>query len=179
MMDIFWKYLWLILPAGVANMIPPLAAVWWPKWDEPMDGGLKFRGKRLLGDHKTIRGLVTGTVGGVVTFGLQKYWLRQYCSGIELVDYASLPMYTGFLMAFGALMGDTVKSFFKRQSSVPSGESWFPWDQIDWVVGMLLGLTLVMKITAYQAGILIVIGVGLHMLTKVIGYWIKVNKTMI
>ncbi len=178
MIEIFWRYLWLILPAGMANMTPPIAAVWWPKWNWPLDNYLKFKNKRILGDHKTIRGLVAGTLIGSITFVIQKYWLHNYCQNVEIINYNNLPFYSGFLMSFGALGGDAIKSFFKRQMEIPSGKPWFPWDQIDWVIGMIISLMIVMKITVFDMGILLIIGLGLHMLTKVIGFWIKVNKTM-
>jgi CDP-2,3-bis-(O-geranylgeranyl)-sn-glycerol synthase len=173
------KYLWLLLPASVANMIPPFAAIIWPKWNQPIDMGLKFRGKRLLGDHKTVRGLITGTVAGLLVFYLQRNIFHNYSLGLELFDYSALPVYTGFLLSFGALFGDAIKSFFKRQVGAAEGKPWFPWDQIDWIIGMIGGLCLVKAITIMQAGIIVGLGLGLHMAGKVVGYMIRVNKSVI
>ncbi|MBR9703121.1 CDP-archaeol synthase, partial [Candidatus Woesearchaeota archaeon] len=41
----------------------------------------------------------------------------------------------GFLAGFGALLGDLVESFIKRQLGFKSGELFFPWDKIDFVIG--------------------------------------------
>ena len=144
-----------------------------------MDFGQKIYGKRIFGDHKTIRGLIAGTISGTIFFGLQKYVFSDFTKWLEVYDYAYLPVYTGFLMAFGALMGDAIKSFFKRRARVESGITWFPWDQIDWILGMVAGLRLVIDIKFFQAAALIVLGLGLHLLGKVIGYLIKVNKNLI
>ncbi|MBP9817446.1 CDP-archaeol synthase [Candidatus Shapirobacteria bacterium] len=166
------RLIWWLAPAGVANMVPPLVAKVWPKWTAPIDGGLKWRGKRIFGDHKTIRGLVTGVVVGSVVFLIQKYWWK-------VVDYNNLPVYTGFLMASGALVGDCVKSFFKRQWGVKSGNSWFPWDQIDWILGFMLFLWPVYQTPLFEAIELIVLAVGLHVVVRAVGYWIKINDKLI
>ena len=48
--------LWLFLPALLANLTPPLVRNYFKFMAKPIDMGLKFRGKRLLGNNKTIRG---------------------------------------------------------------------------------------------------------------------------
>ncbi len=52
----------------------------------------------------------------------------------------------GFLFAVGALGFDAIKSFFKRQIGVKPGGVWFPFDQIDYIVGGLLLSALVVDI---------------------------------
>jgi CDP-2,3-bis-(O-geranylgeranyl)-sn-glycerol synthase len=178
-MMVLLSYIWLLLPAGVANMIPPLAAKLWPNWTQPIDMNIKFRGKRVMGDHKTVRGLVVGVSGGWLIFILQKYVLHSYLRQWELYDYSTLPIYTGFLLAFGALAGDAIKSFFKRQAGVASGKSWFPWDQIDWILGMIICFSLVGKLTILDDMILVGSAFTLHLLVKAIGYVIKANETII
>ena len=136
--------LWFFTPAGLANATPVFAKHMplLNKLGMPIDAGKHFRGKRIFGDHKTVRGFVSGaavsTLVAAVQYGLYQHsdWLQH----ISLVDYTSLPMSLalGFLLGFGALLGDAIKSFFKRQFSVPSGKAWFPFDQIDYIVGGLL-----------------------------------------
>jgi CDP-2,3-bis-(O-geranylgeranyl)-sn-glycerol synthase len=127
-----FKAFLLFLPAGMANMTPVLASKipLLRDWKTPMDLGLSFRGKRLLGDNKTWRGVVAGVVvGGAV------------CYYLELAIHNS-PSYGVFLfgawLSLGALVGDAVESFFKRQRGTPAGQSWFPLDQIDYILGGLL-----------------------------------------
>ena len=153
-------------------MVPPIAAKIFPKWNAPIDGGLKWRGKRIFGDHKTIRGLMTGVVVGSVVFIVQKYWW-------SLIDYDYLPIYTGFLMSAGALIGDCVKSFFKRQVGIKSGDSWFPWDQTDWILGFMLFLWPVYQTPPFEAVKLILLAVGLHIIVRGIGYGMKINDKLI
>lgn len=135
--------LWIMLPAAVANMTPiffaQLPVV--REWDAPVDMGRTFRGKPILGSHKTWRGFISGTVAAMVIFWLQQLlyshslWLQQACMGL---DYSTLPLLLGPAIGFGALAGDSVKSFFKRQAGVPSGQSWPPFDQLDYIVGAVV-----------------------------------------
>ncbi|OGC92463.1 hypothetical protein A2899_02445 [Candidatus Amesbacteria bacterium RIFCSPLOWO2_01_FULL_49_25] len=143
------KMLWFLGVAGVANMAPVFAAKLWPKWDWPING-------ILFGSHKTWRGLVFGVgIAGIVGGGL------------------------GALSGFGALMGDLVKSFCKRRMGIAPGKSWFPWDQIDWVVGTMVMSWPVVRWTIWEVAALVFLGLGLHLLVKVIGYVIKVNESYI
>ena len=65
--------LWFFLPAGLANMTPIFAARLpaLSRWSFPLDGYATFRGKRVFGSHKTIRGVVSGMLIGIVTVYLQ------------------------------------------------------------------------------------------------------------
>jgi len=56
---------------------------------------------------------------------------------ISLVDYSNWLLF-GFLMGFGALLGDMTKSFFKRRLGYAPGKPFIPFDQLDFVVGALL-----------------------------------------
>lgn len=132
---------WFFLPAGIANMAPMFIsrAPWFRDMNAPIDGGRSWRGKRLLGDNKTWRGLLAGGASGVVVYALQ-VWLVAAVS--ELAAYMQTWMYVpalivplGLLLGFGALVGDAVESFFKRQKGIPSGMAWTPFDQIDFIIG--------------------------------------------
>src|SRR5581483_2229311 len=60
-------------------------------------------------------------------------WARTLTSE---VDYGQLPtLVLGPLFGFGALAGDAVESFFKRQRGTPPGAGWFPFDQTDYIIG--------------------------------------------
>src|ERR1039457_3892121 len=65
--------IWFFLPAGLGNAAPIIAAKFpgLKNWTFPLDGYATFRGKRLLGDHKTVRGLVSGILIGMLTAFLQ------------------------------------------------------------------------------------------------------------
>jgi CDP-2,3-bis-(O-geranylgeranyl)-sn-glycerol synthase len=104
-----------------------------------MDCGLVWQGKRLLGDHKTWRGLVVGVTCGVITAVIQNnFWRLESYLKIDFFGGLADVILIGVLLSMGALVGDAMKSFIKRRLGVPSGKSLLIFDQIDYVVGAAL-----------------------------------------
>lgn len=138
--------LWVFLPAGVANMAPIFAAhiPALKRYNFPVDFGKSFRGRRIFGDHKTWRGFAAGIVTATLILALQQVLVGQFAWAAWLangLDYDDLPtLLVGPLFAIGALGGDAVKSFFKRQFGVRPGGTWIPFDQIDYIVGGALAV---------------------------------------
>lgn len=135
--------LWFFLPAGFANMVPVISSKipLLGKWDTPMDFGKNYRGKRIFGPHKTWRGLLTGAVLSTVVIALQAYITPHFAllEKISWIDYQAANIWAmGPLFGVGAILGDAVKSFFKRRREIAAGNSWLPFDQIDYIIGGLL-----------------------------------------
>ena len=42
-----------------------------------------------------------------------------------------------FSICFGALIGDIIESFFKRRVGIERGKNWIPFDQLDFILGVL------------------------------------------
>jgi CDP-2,3-bis-(O-geranylgeranyl)-sn-glycerol synthase len=138
------EVLWLFLPAYLANMSPVLVQGWFPGLAVPIDGGRSFRGKRIFGDHKTWRGLLAGIVVGTAVYELQR-WLHGagVATGLALLDYPAQPLLPGFLLGLGTGVGDAIKSFFKRRVDIAPGASWPVFDQLDFLAGAYLFVSLV------------------------------------
>lgn len=143
-MDLILFSIWFFWPAGTANSAPVIAnkIPFLKKLGMPIDMNKTYRGKRIFGDHKTLRGFFSGVLAGFLVAVLQMIlysnfnWFRSISPEI---DYSQpIVLLLGAALGFGALFGDAIKSFFKRQFSVPSGKSWFPFDQIDYIIGGLL-----------------------------------------
>jgi CDP-2,3-bis-(O-geranylgeranyl)-sn-glycerol synthase len=66
------QVLYFFLPAYLANMSPVLIGRRFGALAIPIDGGRTLWGKRILGDHKTWRGLLAGIVAGTLVFELQR-----------------------------------------------------------------------------------------------------------
>lgn len=164
---------WLMLPAYAANIAPVLAARW--KIGEPLafpvDLGAKLGGKPVLGPHKTFRGFAVGIIAAFLVVLLQAR-----LQGVPFFDGISLFYYPGenpgvlaLALGGGALVGDAVKSFFKRRAGVPSGKDWPFFDQVDFVLGALFFLSFV---TRPPFGIVIMalaVSPLLHLLVDAIG----------
>ncbi|MBA3758688.1 CDP-archaeol synthase [Candidatus Saccharibacteria bacterium] len=154
------------LPAGVANATPVFAnrIPWLRRWKTPLDLGKSWRGIRLMGDNKTWRGLISGTVMGGVTSLLTSYFFIPN-SGDPLFIFL-----VGAALGAGALTGDAVESFVKRRRGVMPGKSWFPFDQTDYIIG---GLVFVYPLTFIPFILMIAILLlyfGLHLLVGYLGF---------
>ena len=137
--EIIIQAFWLIIPAYIANASALLIG-----GGKPIDFGRTYKdGRRLLGDGKTWRGLLVGTFIGVTAgFGLSvaaKY-AALYNFPIYLSDFTGFPYMIPILFSicFGALLGDIIESFFKRRVGKNRGEDWIPFDQLDFIIGVLV-----------------------------------------
>ncbi len=175
------EVLWFLLPAAIANSVPSLTKDILPKYNIPVDLGLTFRGKRVFGAHKSLRGLILGTIAGGLIFCLQKYLVNEstFLSDISIIDYGASTIIPGLAISFGALLGDMIKSFFKRQINIQPGKPWFPFDQSDWLIGSIIFAHPFYELTPLIAISTLLIGVALHLLAKVIGFLTGIEKSFI
>ncbi|WP_319574992.1 CDP-archaeol synthase [uncultured Desulfobacter sp.] len=104
----------LILLWGI-NLTPVLLAyLMEEKWDTPVDGCMQFRdGRPLLGNHKTVRGVV----GGILAGG----------AGALILN---LPLWVGVLIGMLSMAGDLLNSFIKRRLGKTEGQEFPVMDQL-------------------------------------------------
>lgn len=179
-MRIVLSVLWFFLPAGVGNLTPIIASKipFLKRFSYPLDFYLKFNKKRLFGDHKTIRGLISGTIAGIITAYLQVLLYNQFSffREVSLINYNSYnPFILGFLGSFGALAGDAIKSLFKRQLGIAEGKPWFLADQIDYILGGIFFTSFYVKLGFSTYIILIVVWFFLHPLSTFIGWMLRLK----
>lgn len=174
--------IWFLLPAAAANAAPVFAAAIpaFKKLGAPIDGGKTWRGHKLLGPHKTWRGIIAGIVLSTFTLWLQQSlaahfsWAQFVASGI---DYSALPLLIlGPLFAIGALGGDALESFFKRQQNITSGGKWIPFDQIDYVIGSLAVSLFFVILQPVQYVLIIIVWFFAHLLASYVGYKLHLKK---
>ena len=116
----------------------------------PLDGGLTFRGRPLLGANKSVRGFVVMIPATSAAFALMASLADTAALGLwplPTAGYAAL----GGLAALGFMAGELPNSFIKRQLDVAPGAgastcgAWicqFIADRLDSGIGMLLALSL-------------------------------------
>ncbi|MDD1724585.1 MAG: CDP-2,3-bis-(O-geranylgeranyl)-sn-glycerol synthase [Methanospirillum sp.] len=163
-----------MLPAYLPNSVA--AAV---GGGTPVDAGRYWRdGRRILGDGKTIRGFAGGVAAGC------------FAGLLEIVTEMSgfipfLPAHTFlsvFLLATGSLLGDMVKSFFKRRQGIDRGGEWPIIDQYDFLAGAFCFCLifdpgwLFATITLPLFVAILIITPILHRGVNIIGYKIGVKK---
>lgn len=206
------RALWIFLPAYVANMSPVFVAKILPRWSAPIDGGRVGKdGHRILGPGKTWRGLVGGAAFGAITalavgmgaqaWGLMDGWdygLGGFtgpcgtetnaadCDAPTSAWWAVLVF--GAFVGFMALVGDAVKSYFKRRTGRDRGRPWVPFDQLDFVLFGLLAFVLGAPLLAdgwvtaillddwLVLATLVILTPLLHYLVNVVGYWLKLKE---
>lgn len=153
------------LPAGIANTTPVFAnkVPYLKDWQVPVDFGKHWRGKRLLGDNKTWRGILTGTICGGLA-GILIYPLTDGQTSL-LVSFS-----LSLVMSFGALLGDAIESGFKRRFKIPSGHSWFPFDQLDYIIGGLLLVYPFSHPSWHKIGLIFAIFFLLHLLVAYLAF---------
>ncbi len=160
--------LWFFLPAGIANGAPVIAnkIPILNKLTTPMDFGKHYKDRRIFGDNKTWRGLLFGIFSAVFIVMLQRFayqnwgWAQEISQGI---NYGAGNIWLlGMLLGLGALLGDAVESFIKRQMHIPSGESWFPLDQFDYVIGGLLASAFFVVLSLEQYVVIFILWFSMH-----------------
>jgi len=163
--------IWFFWPAAIANVMPVFAnkIPVLNRWTTPMDFGKSWRGKRILGNNKTWRGFVTGVAAASLVAGTQYFVLHPSAFALDLNGLGA-NMAVGALIGLGALTGDAVESFLKRQKGIPSGQTWFPFDQIDYIVGGILFVYPVFHLSMKAIGTIFVFFFVLHLVFTYIGY---------
>lgn len=177
--------IWFLLPAALANAAPIVAAAipWLKSFDAPIDNGRTFRGKAIFGPHKTWRGLISGMVVATCILWVQQQCVAHTTWGSSIaggVDYQALPvLILGPLFAIGALGGDVIESFLKRQRGIASGRSWVPFDQLDYIIGAIIISLLFVRLSLMSYVWMIVLWFLAHLLASYVGWRIGLKKAPI
>lgn len=150
----------------------------------PLDGGRTFRGRRIFGENKTMRGfvvIVPATSLAMMVFG-------------RLAQLAGLAIWpltiAGFLLlgavsALGLMLGELPNSFLKRQLDIEPGRP--PQhrlgrvisalaDRLDSVVGALVGAALIVDLSWRTAAWCFVLGPPIHGSFSALLYVLGVKK---
>ena len=168
---------YFMLPAYVANLSGLAFG-----GGTPVDGGRECKdGRRLIGNRVTWKGLqngtIIGTLVGVILGIIGTFYgdLSALTGGIiDLHVYGSIfgGLILGFLMAFGALLGDAVGSFLKRRIGLDRGAPAPLMDQLDFVIGALIFSLLVVQISWKFFIVIAVLSLVLHLGSNTFAYLI-------
>ncbi|HXH26532.1 MAG TPA: CDP-archaeol synthase [Candidatus Acidoferrum sp.] len=167
---------WFFLPAGAANMAPIFAAKLpgLRRWSTPLDLGFTYKGIRLFGDHKTWRGLLSGILLGIFVALLQQIMVGHF-NFPEAVAVTTPTLLLGGLLGFGALAGDAAKSFFKRRLGRRPGDSWLPFDQLDYIAGGIVLTIPFFRLSLEQYIWLCIVWSGLHIVVSYAGFLLRLK----
>jgi len=179
-MNLLLEALIYALPIFIANSSATLtlSIPYYKDWSSPIDFGKSINGKRILGNGKTFRGLIFGTLCATLSGLTQYFFLNNF--DYEYLDYndKSLTFFllSSFLLGFGALLGDLIKSFFKRRIGITRGKPWPPFDQLDFLTGAIL-LNLLIFVPDFKIILILYIITPLgHLLSNIIAYKLKLKN---
>ena len=161
---------WLMLPAYLPNNCAVIFG-----GGTPLDFGKNFKdGRRILGDGKTFRGTVGGTICGILAglmlnLAAPYFGFPTFASGLS-----QIPVLIG--LSVGAMLGDIVAAFAKRRFGLKRGERFPVLDQLDFVFGAWL-LTYFLAPVWFKENFtlpviiaVLIITPVLHRITNIIGY---------
>jgi len=163
-----------MLPAYLPNPVAALCG-----GGTPIDLGRNWSdGHRVLGDGKTYRGLFAGIIAGIAIGAIQIWAAAAYGLG----DLPRQTLLSVTLLAVGALLGDLVKSFFKRRSGMERGANWPVADQYDLVAGAFVLLLifdpawLFSEVTPPSFVCILILTPLLHRAVNIIGYQFRIKE---
>lgn len=175
--NIILASLYYFVPAYFANGAPVLLKRFNPL-KNPVDFNKKFRGYPIFGSHKTWGGLIIASLVGLLTFYIQKLlFVYPFFQRYSLFNYSEQTVWLGFLLGFGAIFGDLIKSFFKRRFHHKPGASWIPFDQLDFVLGALIFSFIIYIPPASVILVLVILTPFIHILFNHLGYYLKLKRS--
>lgn len=145
--------LYYILPAYVANAMPTIFG-----GKGLIDFGRRFiDGRPIFGEHKTIRGFIIGLVTGVATAFVQD------------------ALIVGSLLTLGALLGDLGGAFIKRRLDFSPGQPFPILDQLDFIIGALMLVSLVSVPSIETIFFIIILTPFFHIVTNTFAYLLRIK----
>ena len=171
--------MYLLLPAAFANMAPVMFKDSFKWLAILIDGSRTWKGLPIFGPHKTIKGFVVGIVLAMVV-ALVQAWLYQFpaMQQLSIVDFGKgygFAALVGFLMGFGALFGDLVKSFIKRRLGIGPGKPFIPFDEIDFAIGALAFSTIVVDLNWNVVAMGVGIAFVFHIIINHLAFYMKIR----
>lgn len=149
----------------------------------PLDFGKNaWDGRRLIGDGVTWRGTILaglfgmfigGLLGLLASLGIGTGFFDIVTNQIFYLDgYISKGLLVGFLLGYGALIGDAIGSFLKRRLNFERGKPVPLLDQLDFVVVALIFSSFVVSISFEMVIMILILSVFLHLGANIFAYFI-------
>jgi hypothetical protein len=154
-----------------------------PGLARPLDMGATLRGRRVLGDNKTLRGALVMSAGTLVaTLGLSRLAAFRSRLPAELSDR---PAAYGALLGASVVLGELPNSFLKRQLEIapgarrgsPVGVALALFDQADFVLFARLALAPLWRMSARELAEAFTVVCAVHGAVNVVGYAIGARES--
>jgi hypothetical protein len=168
------RALWFALPVLAAGLLHVcvIRAGWMQALARlPLDGGRRLRGRRILGDNKTLRGAAVMMLATTLTAAMLSLIPAPVQERLSVAQFQiAHPAVWGLLLGAGYIIGELPNSLLKRQLDIAPGAAATSWkavlfwitDQLDSVFGIFLLLSLVWRPDAQFVVIVFGIALLLH-----------------
>lgn len=179
-----YLFLPLLVAAALAGVV--MRFDWLRVLARPIDGGAVWRGRRVLGDGKTWRGVFVAIVGCASTAVAQKLAIAGRAGELAVVDYGTIePLSFGAAMGAGAMLGELPNSFVKRRLGVPRGATargptgllFYIWDQVDLLTMAWPAITPWVVPSGALIAASFLLALVVHPLVALVGYLIGARET--
>lgn len=172
--EIILQSFWLMLPAYIPNSSAAVLGR-----GKPLDFGKNFiDGRRILGDGKTYRGTIGGTLVGMALGAILMLIIYPFDQELfptfgDSIGSCALVL---FCLAFGSMFGDSLGSFIKRRLNIKKGAKAPFLDQYDFVIGCFLFLIIFSRkwfldnFSIYHILVILIFTPFLHRGVNIIGY---------
>lgn len=172
-----WTLVWILAPAFFANgaallsrrvkILKPLAI--------PVDLEKRwFDGRRVIGNSKTIRGFIFGILAAVLSAVIIFYASEHFA--INIFTSLNYSILIGAVLGFGALLGDTVKSFFKRRIGLGVGKNLIFFDQIDFLLGALVISLPFDRFPIRFILVVIAATFTVHIISNIVAFYMRIKR---
>lgn len=132
----------------------------------PIDSGKSLSdGQRILGDNKTLRGFASGLIIGSIVGLFESVLLSQKLLPIAI------------LASLGALLGDLTGAFVKRRLAIRPGKPFPVLDQLDFVLGAVLLVSIISSLSLGTALIVFLVTPPIHVMTNLGAYALGLKST--
>lgn len=142
-------------------------------------------GRRIAGDGCTWRGLIGGGLLGMVVggllglladYGIASTLFNLSASQITFISGNILKgLLIGFLLGFGALVGDVIGSFIKRRLNFERGKPVPLLDQLDFVIISLISVSLLINLSWEVILTILILSIFFHLGANMFAYAIKLK----
>ena len=92
------------------------------------------------------------------------------------VDYGHWPL-LGFGFGVGSMLGDSVKSLFKRRLGLAPGARWFPLDQLDFVLGALAVVGVWARLSWPEVAVILIASLIGDLLVNRLAFRLRIKST--
>jgi CDP-2,3-bis-(O-geranylgeranyl)-sn-glycerol synthase len=154
------------------------------RFSQPIDGGARFRGRRVFGEHKTLRGFIVMIPAAAASFAALAAAIGDPAHAglwpLSVAGYAGL----GACGGLGFMAGELPNSFLKRQLGIRPGQcprdrlaaaAQFLVDRIDSGVGMLLVVSAIVPTPALTWLLVLSVGPSIHWAFSVLMFHLGVK----